>query len=879
MSRFVPIILATACLAFANEEPTFSPFVLPWNESQSGPTDLSNWSPKPAGADGTVSVAPDGTFQVGGRRIRFLGVNLTTESCFPLPEHGEAAARRLSLFGVNSVRFHHMDASWNSVPILDYPSATSRRLNAEAFSRLHRFVQSLQKHGIYSNINLLVARTFTVEDGFPPEIAELTWKDSHILGFFDEHALSLQQEFARELLARPGPDGQTPLAQNPSVAFVEILNENGIVQKWYEGVLDHMGAPFRLQLQQRWNAWLRSKYETTAALRAAWPEESAPRGQTVIPAGIGQTGTGWQVEKSPLARIEHSVTTQGDGHVVLHINVSQTDTNEWEQARLRARKVALQPGKLYTLSFNGKANQPTQLYAHIGDSQGRQTKILAAKLRTGWSRHVASFQAPQDASQCVFTIGGINVPGDYTIADLLVQEGGILRGVPAGVSLEAANIPTVPALATSDARFSAAAERDWLKFLVDLEHRYWSTMHRYIKETLGFKGVVFGTIASNSPLSAQARLESVDGHCYWQHPKFLSGDWSLKHWIVTPQSMVEAPAASTVAQLAAQRVKGLPFTVTEYQHSSPSPYAAEAPIFAAAYGALQNWDGIWFFDYNIPATKNAVPAYQGRVRNFFDDSQHPTRLANFILAAALFRRGDVRPAEGAISAALPADLENELLRTRASPWNMPDATMAGVERLWALRHRVQVDLTASPATRAPSFPKHSDIHSSDTGELHWHTAKGKEHLRIVAANTRAVVGFVGNSTVELGDVSIAFGNVSSNWATAGVTVLEGALSGAEAARALVVATAGMKNTNQQWTDATRSSLGENWGEAPTLIETVRADLALPVEASRVTAYVLDARGQRGQQLAIRSAGGNAIVPLGSASGTLWYELVIAAKAR
>ena len=43
---------------------------------------------------------------------------------------------------------------------------------------------------------------------------------------------------------------------------------------------------------------------------------------------------------------------------------------------------------------------------------------------------------------------------------------------------------------------------------------------------------------------------------------------------------------NTLAGLARQRIKGKPFTVTEYQHPSPNYYGAEGPLLLAAYGAL-----------------------------------------------------------------------------------------------------------------------------------------------------------------------------------------------------------------------------------------------------------------------------------------------------
>src|SRR6202142_150733 len=86
------------------------PFVLPWNDAAAGPADFSSLN-----ADiGTNRVAVDtnGHFAVDGQRVRFLGFNFAGDSPFMPTNNADAVAARLAKFGVNAIRFHHMDASW-----------------------------------------------------------------------------------------------------------------------------------------------------------------------------------------------------------------------------------------------------------------------------------------------------------------------------------------------------------------------------------------------------------------------------------------------------------------------------------------------------------------------------------------------------------------------------------------------------------------------------------------------------------------------------------------------------------------------------------------------------------------------------------------------
>jgi hypothetical protein len=872
--------LALVSLSAARSETPLVPFVSPWNEPLGAPASLASMSPAPAGSKGFLAVSPDGHFQVGGERVRFLGVNITSGSCFAPPEFAELAAARLASFGVNSVRFHHMDADWNKLPLLDYPSGSSRALNREAFARLHHFVKALKEHGIYSDINLLVSRHFTEADGFPAEIQVLGWKDQHVLGFFNEHARELQKEYARLLLTTPGPAGTPAFAQEPAVGFVEIQNENGIIQKWYEGVLDSLPTPFRVQLNQKWLSWLRKNYPNSQALSKAWGGREEPAGAALVTLGSGSDTPTWRLDATLKVEVrDGEVTRVGNDHQVITFTIKAVDPTQWEQARLRARDVTLTPGKLYTLSFAAISNRNVGIHANLTDANGNATRILAGKVGQGWARYVSTFVAPSMEGKASVSIGGFNIPGEYTLSDITLAEGGRLVGLDRGMTLESGTIPNLPSLTNSQPTFTVEAKQDWIRFLLETERTYWKEMSDFVKNDLGFKGVVFGTIVSNSPAGVQGQLDSVDGHCYWAHPRFPAGDWDPANWLVPAESMVTDPSGSTIAQLAGQRVKGKPFTVTEYQHSSPNPYASESPLFAAAYGALQDWDGIWFFEYTLPETNKAVAEYAGRMSSFFDDGQHPTRMANYLLAANIFRRGDASPANQVVSVPFTAAQELDVLEKRGGPWRMTDAGLAGQPPLIALEHRLELDLGAKQTEFTPVKPG-KGIYTSDTKEIVWDATKASNaYVQVVSPKTRAAWGFLGGRSLQLGDVRITLQPTRDGWASVGVTVSEGAFEGGEASRGIVVASALAENTNQHWQDEKRTRLGTQWGDAPSRIEVVQGEVQLPVPAARVSAFALDAHGKRGATISVTEKDGHAVLHLGEAPSaeTIWYEFSIAAQ--
>jgi len=226
------------------------PFVLPWNDATASLTDFSALN-APIGTNRVVA-GTNGHFAVNGQRIRFLGVNFAGDSPFMPTNNAEAVAARLAKFGVNAIRFHHMDASWAyNGGLLAYTSTKSTNFNAAQLERVHYLVSRLKAHGIYSDINLLVGREYRSGDGLGAEVAGMDWKDAHILGYFYDPALALHKDYATKLLTPTNRFTGLSLAKDPAVAFVEIINENGIIQKWLDGGLDRLPNRYATNLQAR----------------------------------------------------------------------------------------------------------------------------------------------------------------------------------------------------------------------------------------------------------------------------------------------------------------------------------------------------------------------------------------------------------------------------------------------------------------------------------------------------------------------------------------------------------------------------------------------------------------------------------------------------
>jgi hypothetical protein len=850
------------------------PFVLPWNDSTRGVTDFSAMN-APIGTN-RVGVDSNGHFTVNGGRIRFLGVNFAADSPFAPTNNAEAMAARVAKFGINVIRFHHMDAQWAyNGGLLNYTANTTTNFNAGNLERLHYLVSRLKAHGVYADINLLVGRDYGVADGLGPEENGMDWKLKHILGYFYDPALALHKDYALKLLTPTNRFTGLPLAKDPGVAFVEVINENGIIQKWTENALDILPTRYATNLQARWNNWLTARYTNQSTMLAAWNTIDQPLGTNLLINGAFSNAlASWSTEQHGVALATFTRTYDfTNGQPSAKIQVTNPDTVAW-YIQFNQPNLRLTSNQVYTISCWAKSSPVTNAdvavmrahddYVTLGYYQG-------LSLTTNWQQFTASFQASATETNARVNFGSMgNELATFWYADVRLQSGGQIGTLPPGTSLASGTVPNL-IHAGSGYVGTQEARRDWLRFLRDLEYAYYDTMVAFIRTNCGYSGLIFGTIMANSPATVQTRMDSIDGHAYWQHPQFPGVAWDPNNWFQPNISMVNTVGDdNTLAGLARQRIHGKPFTVTEYEHPSPNYHGAESPLLLAAYAGLQDWDGLWLFAYG-PGNDMAPMGYVG---SYFEISQHPTKMANLLLAANLFRRQDVQPAVQEYTMALTPEHELDLLQNSGA-WNIFSSSQMGVPGKLAFTSRLSTDVGANPSglTTPPAAPT-GNILTSDTGELRWDTSVANQGLvTINTPHTKALIGTADNQPVALGDVTLRPGTTRLGWCTLGATLVDGT-SFTSNCTAIIVASGWWENTGQVWTDGTKTSVGTQWGHAPVLTETVPFTLTLPVSSSRVRVWSLDERGQRKSVLPVSGTSSSTTLTVDTNAATIWYELQV-----
>lgn len=415
----------------------------------------------------------------------------------------------------------------------------------------------------------------------------------------------------------------------------------------------------------------------------------------------------------------------------------------------------------------------------------------------------------------------------------------------------------------------ADAQRDWMRFLWETEKAYWADFRHHLKADLGVRALVIGTqLYSYSAIPLQAEMDVIDIHAYWEHPEFpKGGGHHAGEWIVGNTSIVNSPDARTLADLSLQRVAGKPLVVTEYNHSAPNTYGAEAFLLVAAYGALQDWDGIFAYSYAHLTDRHWG---NGAINGMFDIDQHPVKMATLPIAAALFHRADVAPS--AAERTVVASEEQFLEICRRVGVNI------GGDHFGALRHdalRRRQFVRLDPAGGTPIEPPPATCSgpvASDGGELVWDVSSSGGSVLVNTPRVKIAVGFTDGRDIDLGVVSVRPGRTVQGWSAIALAQMDGLSLGAPG-RALLVAAGHVENTGMIWKNAERNSLSD-WGRAPTLVEGVPAEITIDTGGRDLSVSALDERGLHRSPVPVRSERGRAVFSIGPEHRTLWYELVV-----
>ncbi|MBO7683599.1 MAG: hypothetical protein J6T51_02610 [Kiritimatiellae bacterium] len=427
-----------------------------------------------------------------------------------------------------------------------------------------------------------------------------------------------------------------------------------------------------------------------------------------------------------------------------------------------------------------------------------------------------------------------------------------------------------PLVHSKRSRAPEAMKRDFYQFVTDVEHDYWTGMRAYLKNDLGLEAPVAATQLGYSTPFLQAEMDYVDNHAYWCHPS-VKTDWKIGNKAMVNNS------ASCIGRLAAQRVLGKPYTISEYNHPYPNFYGAEGQPMLRAYGALHGWDGVFEYSYNN--RQNAEPDHN---EYFFSMAARTDVLAHMPACAAMYLRGDVKESASPYVANLPYnEYFDRFVNKGPIAQGIVSATDGKVPQELCLMRKTAVDLSGKSKAAGGVLPeKDQKVFVSDTGELLLNgEVEGAGYWTVNTPNTKVFSGFTKGRTFDLGGVKLKVGETRLGWATISLTSHDatGFGEGGRPARILLTATGLCHNGGAKFTHEGDSvhCRGKDWGTGKTVNEGIAAAVTLPSMASATKCWALDERGERKAEVPVTAdAGGRAAIAIGPGYRTVWYEIAV-----
>lgn len=594
----------------------------------------------PAGKHGFVKVKDGHFYFEDGTRAKFWGTNLCFSACFPDKKQAEMLAERIAFFGFNAVRLHHMDYYFEPKGIFEdiapaYKDPQMKKtttLSKRQLDKLDYLIFQLKKRGIYVDMNLLVSRNFTEADGV---------KDADKLGIaakpasmFNPKLIEFQKKYAKDLLTHYNPYTKLRYCDDPTVALVEITNENSIIESWHWNNLNGnfiglkkgaLANYYLNELDSLWNNWLKEQYGSIDGVKKSWSDSDI---RASAPSKVIQNLDDWNIEKhngaaATMRTVENSA----------HIDVTSLSKESWH---IQFRKVGIPiiRDSNYTLNFTIRADKKKTISV-VCQQAFMPFNILGLSKPLEIDEDFQTFEIPFYANdncanaKIAFILG-------YSKGPVIIKDVTLVKTNKVGFDElnNAKNFSFTRPL--YKLRFMSPKQKiqDAETFYNELEKNYFTTMASFLKNDIGVKVPINGS--QYSSIGSQKACDFIDKHAYWDHPTFPNKKWDMNDFRITNKSLILDSNLGIVGNLLKNQPKDEPYTVTEWNHSYPNEYAYETPVILGAEALKNNWDGLFQFAFSHGWEQE--PTFDN-IHSYFDTITNPQKLILTSLGGLIYLNG------------------------------------------------------------------------------------------------------------------------------------------------------------------------------------------------------------------------------------------------
>jgi hypothetical protein len=369
-----------------------------------------------------------------------------------------------------------------------------------------------------------------------------------------------------------------------------------------------------------------------------------------------------------------------------------------------------------------------------------------------------------------------------------------------------------------------------IKFLSGIEKSYYKTMESYMR-SLGVKYLLSGSNFPNPILAYQKDntiLDLITTNDYWDHPQIwkINNDWDrIEYAPFNNTSILKNYPTGPINNISKYRWKDKPFIVTEYNICYPNEYRLEGLPYIAAYSRLQGFDGLLQFNFD-PEVTNTNRSMAFALNNM------PEHLAQWVVAAPLFLRGDIKEA--------PSFVADQVTDQQA--YSLPSySDFIDKNTFLPLVTKVgKQTVDASTTSNAPSFEKFvnkttGDI-KSETNELCLNKTKGL--FSIHSPKVQGVAGALKDSTFSFPLFQVA---IKNPWASV-FAISKDNLSLADSKSFYLVVCTPVRTKGMQYANS-RSSLKEI-GELPLQAQFAMGKISFLSKGKKLTVYPLSLAGTK-----------------------------------
>jgi hypothetical protein len=784
-----------------------------------------------------VTINENGNFSVDGSRIKFWGINLVAEGAFIDKNIADKVAARIRKMGFNLVRFHHIDNPWGSGSLF-YGMPNTRTLNLIKLDILHHTIAKLKEQGIYSNINLNVSRTFKVTDGIA--YADSLPEMGKYVTIFDRNLIALQKEYAFQLLTTTNPYTGLPLCNDPAMAMVEIINENSIFRAWRDGILTTKNKGGVLSyfhskmLDSLWNEFLFNKYYTTTNLANAWNNGIISEGINLIKDPGFENfpiSTYWSLEQNngTTGFITKDIINPFAGLLSAKVTITGASGTYWH-LQFRQTSITTKKDSTYLIKFAARANTSKKIFVAIMLQEAPYTYYGGKEfqLNENWQEFAFTFTGSEDAINKTKLAFQFAENGTYWFDNVSLATSPI-NGLLNGESLELRNIARNEYSQLKS--FSLNRIKDNSEFYINLTNSFFTEMTDYLKNTLNVKVPIVGTNwnIGFQDLISQSTADYIDNHAYWDHPQFPNIPWSNTDWFINNNSMTKELDGSTIPSLfAGVKIKGKPYTISEYNHPFPNRFQAEAPLFIGAYSSFHDIDGIMYFDYN-----DSYNYTIDKISGYFSIHNNPVFMALNPSISYMFRNG-----------LLSTGLETyDIKLSKSDILSIPaidNGNWSGhnfFDKKIAFAHKSQiVDFNAISSTNFATFPTfNQDVIVSDNNEI---TINKNGLLTVSSPKFIGVSGYLNQfNNHSINNFTLVN---CSDFGTITIIPITGD-SIINSSELLLTAVSKVQNTGMIWNGT--NTINNNWGSSPTLLNPINFEINLTLNADSIYIYPLNNIGE------------------------------------